>query len=155
MNATRIRPYHPKDLEGVLRIWEDASRVGHRFLPESFIASEREAVRDTYLPMASTWVHEENGEVTGFISLIDDEVGALFVDPKSHRRGIGRALLELAMDRHPRLDVEVFEPNTGARTFYETCGFVLIGEYLHSETGQTMVRMRSRVDGSKEFEGDD
>lgn len=147
MNDARIRPYTPRDLARVLQIWEAASRTGHPFLSDSFIAAERDKVRDVYLPMAATWVYEENDSAVGFISLIENEVGALFVEPQSHRRGIGGALMQFAIARHPALVLEVFKENASARTFYERCGFVLTSEYRHAETGRLMLRMRYEPGG--------
>jgi len=142
MDEPRIRPYAPEDLDTVLEIWEDASRTGHPFLPEAFIARERGRVRDVYIPMCSTWVYERDGKVLGFISLFDHEVGGLFVAPREHRRGIGRALVDFAKRQHAKLDVEVFRDNGGARAFYARCGFVETSEYQHAETARQMLRMR-------------
>ena len=141
MDTHRIRPYRPKDVEQILDVWEDASGVGHPFLTESFVADERVRIRDVYLPSAATWVLEERGRVVGFISLIDNEIGALFVEPKSHRRGFGRALMEFAITQRRTLELEVFKDNAGARAFYEGCGFVVASERTHDETGHQMLRM--------------
>lgn len=154
MGRMKIRPYAPRDLGHVLEIWEAASRTGHPFLSESFIAAERERVRDVYLRMATTWLCEDDGRVVGFISLVDNEVGALFVEPKSHRRGIGRALMEIAMGRSPTLELEVFKENSTARAFYERCGFDEISEYRHAETGRQMLRMRYAIPQAGELESD-
>jgi len=142
MGGNHIRPYELRDLPRVVEIWEEASRAAHPFLSESFIASEREQVRRIYIPMAATWVFEEGGRVLGFISLVDDEVGGLFVEPRSHRRGIGSALLRFALARGQPLELEVFKENASARAFYERCGFADISEYRHAETGRQLVRMR-------------
>ncbi len=46
-------------------------------------------------PAASTWVWEQDGELKGFVSVLDSRfVGALFVAPGATRQGIGRALLD-------------------------------------------------------------
>lgn len=145
MGGSHIRPYERRDLARVLEVWEEASRVAHPFLPESFILAERERVRRVYIPITDTWVFEEGGRVAGFISLVDDEVGGLFVDPKSHRRGIGSALLDFALARGRPLELEVFKENQSARAFYQRCGFADVSEYRHAGTGHQMVRMRSRA----------
>ncbi len=142
MDHTQIRPYAQRDLHRVLEIWEDASRSGHPFLSDLYLVEERDRVRDLYLPMATTWVFEHGSRVVGFISLIDDEVGGLFVEPQSHRRGIGRALMDLAMAPGRALELEVFKENSAARAFYERCGFTVVAEYGHADTGRRMLRMR-------------
>jgi putative acetyltransferase len=141
MTTEKIRPYSPDDIESVLDIWESASRVGHPFLSESFLTEGREKIRREYMPMATTWIFEEGGTSVGFISLIGEEVGALFVDPAVHRRGVGRALMDFAKRKRAALELGVFVSNTAGRAFYEECGFVTTSEYLDAETGHPILRM--------------
>lgn len=137
-----IRRCGPRDREAVLEVWDEASRIAHAFLPEDFFAREREAIRSAYLPKAETWVLEDGGRVAGFISLLDDFVGGLFVRPGLQGRGIGRRLLDHARATRPRLEVEVFEANATGRAFYEAYGFAVVDARQHRETGHTLLRMR-------------
>ncbi len=91
-----IRPYQESDVEDIIEVWYQASLVAHPFLSENFLAEEKRKIRHVYLPNAQTWVYEGQGKPVGFISLIDNEVGAIFVHPSMHRRGIGRALMDKA-----------------------------------------------------------
>ena len=91
-----IRPYADSDLEQLLDVWYRASLVAHPFLSEEFLANERNTIAEQWIPLADTTVHELDGRVAGFLSLIGDEVGAIFVDPEHQRRGIGRALMDTA-----------------------------------------------------------
>lgn len=136
-----LRQYHPADEDAVLDIWERASRFGHSFLSEDFFRQERRRVRDTYLPNAEAFVAEVDGSILGFIALVGNEVGGLFVDPDSHRRGIGRALMLLAAELRTELELEVFRDNHSARSFYSQCGFREVSEHVHKETGQLAIRL--------------
>jgi len=81
-------------------------------------------VRDVYLPAAQTWVWEEEGELKGFVSVIDDRfLGALFVAPSFIGRGIGHALLNHVQQRYPYLSLEVYQKNARAVNFYHSQGF--------------------------------
>jgi putative acetyltransferase len=51
--------------------------------------------------MADTTVYEAEGRVVGFLALIGNEVGAIFLDPDRPGPGIGRALMDNARDRRP------------------------------------------------------
>ncbi|MBD9510197.1 GNAT family N-acetyltransferase [Ensifer sp. ENS10] len=119
-----IRPWRPEEGERLLAIWLAASRFGHPFLGETRLVEQQQVVRDTYLPMADNWVAEIDGEVVGFIGLIGNFIGGLFVDPHIRGAGIGRALVEDATARLGRLDVSVYADNQAAVAFYLRLGFV-------------------------------
>ena len=137
-----IRPYIESDLTLLLDCWEKADKLAHPFLPEAFHNKVRKDIVDLYLPNTETWIAELDGTLIGYISLIENEVGGLFLDPAFHGRRIGKALMDKARALHGSLDVEVFKNNTIGRAFYERYGFELIEEKLHKETGQTLLRMR-------------
>ena len=138
-----IRPYFPRDLGRVLTIWERALRTSHPFLSEAFIAEERRNLPRIYLPAVETWVAGA-GQIDGFVSLLGDEVAAIFVDPARHGQGIGRALLDMAHDRRGAVRVEVFEKNEKARRFYRKYGLRQFGRRTHEETGETLLQLCDR-----------
>ena len=137
-----IRPYKDTDLSELLEAWYSASLVGHPFLDEAFFRQERKKIREVYLPNAETWVFEQDEVVVGFVALIGNEVGAIFVDSNYHGRGIGRALMDYARSLRDILEVDVFKDNKVGRDFYEKCGFHQVGEHVHKETGLMQLRLR-------------
>ncbi|MCA9926278.1 MAG: GNAT family N-acetyltransferase [Anaerolineales bacterium] len=137
-----LRKYQTEDLEDVLTVWATASAIAHPFLSTAFLAGERHNIATLYLPNSETWVWEAEGRAAGFISLLGNEVGGLFVDPALHRMGIGQALMDHARTLHGDLEVEVFKANLIGRRFYEKYGFVLMHELIHEETGQAALRLR-------------
>ena len=137
-----IRPYRETDLGELLEAWYAASLVGHPFLDEEFFRRERNRIREVYLPKAETWVFEQDGVVVSFISLIENEVGAIFVDSNYQGRGIGRALMDHARSIRDLLELDVFKDNKVGREFYEKCGFHQVKEHLHEETGFMQLRLR-------------
>jgi putative acetyltransferase len=137
-----IRPYVSADLEQLLDVWYRASLISHSFLDEEFLAEERHEISERWLPIAETVVYEIDGRVVGFIALIGNEVGAIFVAPDHQGRGIGRALMDQARPSRPFLELDVFEANTSGRRFYEVFGFKVVGRHLHEASGQPVVRMR-------------
>jgi len=136
-----IREYRSDDRDAVLTIWAAASAVAHPFLTDEFLSIERRDIADLHLPVAETWVWEVAGRVAGFISLVGNEVGGLFVHPELHGRGIGRALVDHARRFHDELEVEVFKDNALGRAFYEAYGFVVRQEGVHGDTGFGIVRL--------------
>ena len=137
-----IRHYVESDLDAVLSSWEIATRLAHPFMTDAFIARERLNVAEVYMPNTDTWVIEVEGSVAGFIALMGNEVGALFLQPKYHGRGAGKALMDKAQELHGDLEVEVFKQNSIGRKFYSQYGFEYLEEKLHEPTGQQVLRLK-------------
>lgn len=138
----RIRRFQAADVDEVLEVWYAASLVGHPFLSEAFLADERLRLAEQWLPGSETFVAERAGRVVGFVSVVDDEVGGLFVEPTWHRQGIGRQLLDHVRSSRGELTVRVFEANGGARRFYEHYGFELVRRGISDVEGQPELSMR-------------
>jgi putative acetyltransferase len=136
-----IRPYRYDDLDSVLHIWRAANAVAHPFLGEDFLRAEHDNVRDIYLPAAETWVAEAEGHVVGFISLLGHQVGGLFLAPAWHGRRIGKALMDTAVAERGTLELDVFAANVIGRRFYDRYGFVDADYYIHTPTGQRVLRL--------------
>jgi len=136
-----IRTYRETDLEEMVRIWYDASVIAHPFVPASFWASHKSAMKEKYLPLAENYVFEQGGQVEGFISLVGERVCALFVAPEAQGRGIGKALLEHAKTLKGRLSLKVYRDNKKATRFYERSGLKAAGEEVDEHTGCLQVLM--------------
>jgi putative acetyltransferase len=137
-----IRQYKETDLQAVLDSWEIATRSVHKFMSDEFITQGLKDIEKVYLPITDTWVVEFDAEVKGFIALMGNEVGALFLQPDYHGEGAGRALMDKAQSLHPTLEVEVFKVNLTGRKFYAKYGFDFLKETLHEPTGQQVLRLK-------------
>jgi len=136
-----IRSYNKTDLEKMVRIWYEASVISHFFIPASFWALQKSAMKEKYLPLAENFVFEEEGQLAGFISLVGEEVCALFVSPEMQGKGVGMALLEYAKTQKGRLSLKVYKKNESALQFYKACGFVVVGEEVDEYTGCVQLLM--------------
>lgn len=132
---TTIRPYAPADRDLLLAIWHAASRAGHPFFPAAQLREQARLVRDIYLPEAENWVAVRGGAPAGFIGLIDNFVGGLFVAPALHGQGIGRMLVDHAAALKGMLELEVYAANPGAHAFYRRLGFAEIGRRPRDDNG--------------------
>ncbi len=137
-----IREYKEGDVDEIIGVWWQASHQAHHFLSPDFLRWEEEKIREVYLPSAETFVLVDQGSVVGFISMFENEIGALFIHPAKQGQGKGRALLDHVLLLHKELDVEVFEKNFIGRSFYDKNGFVILQRYLHEPTNQVLLRMR-------------
>ncbi|WP_093176180.1 GNAT family N-acetyltransferase [Pseudovibrio sp. Tun.PSC04-5.I4] len=136
---TEIRHYEEQDLHDLLTAWEKASRIAHPFMSEAFFEKERENIPNLYLPNADTWVAVVDGKVVGFIALLGNEVGGLFLDPDFHGRRIGKALMDKAQELHGDLEVDVLKDNVIGRKFYDLYGFQFVKEFLFEGTGDHLL----------------
>ena len=140
--AYMIRPYTDEDLDELLDVWYQASLVAHSFLTDEFLATEVRDVAEHWLPLAETMVSQTEGRVVGFLALVGNEVGAIFVAPNSQGRGIGRALMDRARESRPFLELNVLEANAIGRHFYDACGFEFVDRHVGQATGQPELRLR-------------
>jgi len=85
------------------------------------------------------WVWEESGQIVGFSAgdRRDGTIWALFVDPASERRGIGRALFEAACKTLRRAGhrtaMLTTDAGTRAERFYRAAGWKIIGNSTRGE----------------------
>ena len=137
-----IRKYKDVDLDGVLSSWENTQKMAHSFLKEDFQAQERKNIQELYLPNADTWVVEDDNQVIGFIALIGNEIGGIFLQPDHHGKKVGKLMMDKAQELQGDLKVEVFEKNSIGRNFYAKYGFKLIEEKVHEQTGERVLRLK-------------
>ena len=91
-------------------------------------------------------VAEDGGEIVGYVAVgratrLESnrhvaDIRGLAVAPDHQGRGLGRALVEAALDAARergarKVTLRVLGPNTAARALYESCGFVVEGVRRH------------------------
>jgi ribosomal protein S18 acetylase RimI-like enzyme len=135
MTTISIRGYVPDDRAGLVKIWRAASEQAHHFLTMKQLDGQEILVRDSYLPQTENWVATIDDVPAGFIGLMGDRVGGLFVAPAWQGKGIGRMLVEDSLVRKGRLELEVYTSNTSARAFYERLGFVEVSRRSPDDNG--------------------
>jgi putative acetyltransferase len=137
-----IRAFEPNDADDLIRVWIASTIPGQSFLPEEHWRAMEPVIREDLMPIAETWVVEEDGELVAFMSLLDDLIGGLFTHPDHQGKGHGRALIEHARERYDPVFVEVFEANEGAKRFYRRRGFVDYRRRVDKESGLLQLIMR-------------
>lgn len=142
-----IRTSTPADAEHILTIWRDAVDATHDFLSkEDRLQIEAEVV--AFLPQAPLWLAvDDHNRPTGFMLLDNAHMEALFIHPSQRSSGIGRALVQHALQLHANLTTDVNEQNTQAVGFYQHMGFERTGRSDKDSQGRPYplihLRMRS------------
>ncbi|WP_206045404.1 GNAT family N-acetyltransferase [Oceanicoccus sagamiensis] len=137
-----IRKYKEKDLENVVDIWYQSSTLAHPFLEPDFVKKVKKDMHEIYIPNSETWVYEEEDKIVGFIGMIGNEIGGLFVLPDQHSKGIGTKLVNLILELHDELEVEVFKKNKIGRAFYDKYGFEFMKEYFDEASNNDVLRLK-------------
>ena len=99
------------------------------------------AIREL-MPIAETWVIEEEDQLVAFMSLLGNLIGGLFTHPDHQGKGYGRSLIEFARERYDPVFVEVFEANEDAIRFYRSRGFVDHERRIDEESGLPQLILR-------------
>lgn len=137
-----IRKHKETDLDVIIDIWYKASILAHPFLDSDFVERVKKDMRELYIPNSETWVYVEKGRVVGFIGMIENEIGGLFVLPENHFNGVGTKLVNFVVKLFNEVEVEVFKENKIGRKFYYKYGFKTFKEFKHKESGHLVLRMR-------------
>lgn len=148
MNTTTvtIRPFDASlDTEKLSHIWLSASIIAHAFIGEERLIEQQGLIESKYLPDAETWIACREGRPVGFISLIDNFIGGLFIDPAEQGRGTGRQLIEFALKQRPELALEVYLANHGAMAFYQALGFTELSRRSHDDEGAPFPNARLAI----------
>ena len=137
-----IRKFENLDLDAVMQIWLQANLDAHAFIPASFWTEHFEMVRDLLL-QAELYVHEgeDTRQIDGFIGLTENHIEGIFVAKSARSKGIGRALLEYAKSRKPRLTLSVYQKNERALAFYRREQFAIHSEGIDEDTNEAEIQM--------------
>ena len=132
-----IRKFETRDLAAVMQIWLEGNLDAHAFILASFWTEHFEMVRDM-LPQAELYVHEneDTRQIDGFIGLTENHIEGIFVAKSARSKGIGKALLDYAKSRKPRLDLSVYQKNERALAFYRREQFVVHSEEIDEGTNE-------------------
>ncbi|MPW28849.1 GNAT family N-acetyltransferase [Agarivorans sp. B2Z047] len=136
-----LRKAEQNDYEDIGEIWLSASLRAHDFLPSKYWWERQDALQRLYQYKAEVWVAEVEGQVCGFLALVESKLIALFVAPCWQRRGIGSQLLELAKSLRSRLELHLFADNAEAFSFYLRHRFEVLWKRPERYTGYPLVHM--------------
>ena len=130
-----IRKLQNVDINKVVDIWLKTNLEAHDFIPGQYWTSNYEAVKKM-LPQAEVYVYEDNKIIQGFVGVRDEYIEGIFVSDKMKSHGIGKALLDYIKGKKARLQLNVYQKNVRAMSFYQREGFTVQREQLDEFTGE-------------------
>lgn len=118
-----IRQANDGDIAPVARLFRAVRRACLPYLPD--LHSPEDDLwffRNRVFAECEVWVAQADA-IDGFVAFRAGWVDHLYLRPDCQRRGIGKALLALAMTRHSPVRLWVFQKNQAAIRFYRAQGF--------------------------------
>lgn len=144
-----IRNLNSADIDNVMDIWIKSTIKAHHFISKEYWQNNYNTVKNVYIPMSDTFVYEDNEGIKGFISIINNEfIGALFVDINFQGNGIGKKLIDYAMNKYKELELAVYKENETSVEFYINRGFKIVKEQINDDSGYSEYIMQKSLNNS-------
>ena len=132
-----IRRGAAEDSDRIIEIWKAANIQANDFIDSGFWIGIAEIVKDNYFPVSDIYVYESDGEIRGFISIVDSTfLSGLFVALDMQNKQIGSSLLNFVMERYPLLELAVYDKNIHGVEFFLSKGFKVIKSQTDTNTGE-------------------
>ena len=117
----------------------------HNFLSEKDFANLEPYVRQALAEVPALAVAETEDGVAGFIGLREDKIEMLFIDPAFIGKGIGRKLVDWAINENGIRLIDVNEQNTYAVSVYTHWGFKTYDRSEIDDQGNPFPILRMRL----------
>ncbi|MGP4076594.1 N-acetyltransferase [Halobacillus sp. K22] len=137
-----IRRSKETELNRLVDIWYEGSLIAHDFIEKDYWETQRNEMKEKYLPMAETYVISDEKDVVGFISMVDNYLAALFIHVNYQGKGYGKGLLNYMKNQMNIIQLKVYEKNSQAVNFYLKNGFAIIEKLLDERTNEEELLMR-------------
>lgn len=114
----------PKDYAELLDVWENSVRATHDFITEEDIEFFKPIIIEQAFPAVTLkCVKDASSAIVGFVGVHDKKIEMLFILDTQRGHGIGKVLLQYAIEQLNATKVDVNEQNPQAAGFYQHMGF--------------------------------
>lgn len=108
----------------MLDVWENSVRATHEFLTEDDIEFFKPIIIEQAFPAVTLrCVKNEDGAIQGFVGVHEAKIEMLFILNEARGQGLGKVLLQYAIEQLGANKVDVNEQNPQAVDFYKHMGF--------------------------------
>jgi putative acetyltransferase len=123
----QIDSIHESEYPEVVEVWEASVRATHVFLSEADIAYFKPLILKDYLKSVKLCcVRNNQHSIIGFLGEAAGKVEMLFIHPDYRGQGIGKVLMDYAVQKMQATMVDVNEDNPQAVGFYQHLGFKIV-----------------------------
>lgn len=121
----------------MLNVWESSVRATHDFLTEDDIEFFKPIIIEQAFPAVTLrCVKNDSGSILGFVGTHDAKIEMLFILNEARGQGVGKVLLEFAIEHLGATKVDVNEQNPKAVGFYEHMGFKVASRSPFDDMGK-------------------
>ena len=145
-----IRKLLNRDIDRVADIWLKTNLKAHYFISNQYWKSNYELVKEM-MSQSEVYVYEDDKMIQGFVGLNDEYIEGIFVSDEMQSCGIGKLLLDYIKDKEERLQLNVYQKNARAISFYQREGFIIQCEGLDEATGEKEYTMLWKQNRNRNF----
>lgn len=118
--SIQIQPAIPDDYQALREIWSRSVLATHDFLAQEDYAEIYAQLIPHYFPAVTLYkaIEDDSEQIVGFVGVLKGCVEMLFVDADARGKGVGRALLDFAVEQLQATFLDVNEQNPQAVGFY-------------------------------------
>lgn len=111
-------------IEKLVNLWENSVKASHLFLSNKEIEEIKKYVPQALREIEHLIVETDKTEnPIAFMGIYKNKLEMLFISPAHMKTGLGRKLIEEAIENYPVNELVVNEQNPKAKGFYEHLGF--------------------------------
>ncbi len=140
-----IKSYDQKYKQQILAIWEQSVLATHDFLTPNDFSEIKELVQTINFDHFQVYCLTEGDFVIGFMGVAYKKIEMLFLDPKYFGQGLGKLLMNFAINELAADKVDVNEQNLKAVNFYKNFGFEIIERTEKDDQGRNYPLLRMKL----------
>ncbi len=127
----------PENYAEMLDVWENSVRATHDFITEEDIEFFKPIIIEQAFPTVTLrCVKNKSGSIQGFVGVHDSKIEMLFILSEARGKGVGKVLLQYAIEQLGATKVDVNEQNPQAAGFYEHMGFKVVSRSPLDDMGK-------------------
>ena len=136
-NTMIVENIRPEQYEELLIVWENSVRATHDFITEEDIDFFKPIILEQAFPaVILKCIKGKHGEILGFVGVHENKVEMLFVSDEARGQGVGKKLLQFAIEQLDATQVDVNEQNPLAVGFYKHMGFKVVSRSPLDDMGK-------------------
>ncbi|TMO41204.1 MULTISPECIES: GNAT family N-acetyltransferase [unclassified Pseudoalteromonas] len=142
----KIESVNSDDYPELLDVWENSVRATHDFITEDDIAFFKPIIIEQAFPNVTLkCIKSEHKTILGFVGVHDCKIEMLFILDAARGKGVGKALLNYAIEQLAANKVDVNEQNPLAVGFYQHMGFKVASRSPLDDMGKPFPILHMRL----------